>query len=82
MVGQQKIIQNIPRDTADETEVWTSLHFVTTSLWPIKATLKVVKIDNFTLQNLQEGGLIEYNVIKYGSPIFHCQATSIELFHI
>ena len=71
MVGQQIIIQNIPRDRVDETEVWTGLHFVVTSSRPIKAMLKVVKIDNLTLQNLPEGREIEFNVIKYSSSIFH-----------
>ena len=70
MVGQRIMIQNIPRDRVDETEVWTGLHFVVTSSRPIKAMLKVVKIDNLTLQNLPEGREIEFNVIKYGSSIF------------
>ena len=55
MVGQQKMIQNIPRDRVDETEVYTGFHFFVTSSRPIKAMLKVVKIDNLTLQNLPEG---------------------------
>ena len=75
MVSQEKIVQNIPRDRVDETEVWTGIHFVVTSSRPIKAMLKVVKIDNLTLQNLPEGREIEFNVIKYGSPFFHCQET-------
>ena len=61
MVGQQKIVQNIPRDRVDETEVWTDLHFVVSSSRPIKATLKDVKIDNLILQNLPEEREIEFN---------------------
>ena len=71
MVGQQKIVQNIPRDRVDETEVWTDLHFVVSSSRPIKATLKDVKIDNLILQNLPEEREIEFNCIKYGAPFFH-----------
>ena len=70
MLDQQKMIQNIPRDRVDETEVWTSLRFVVTSSRPIKAMLNVVKIDNLTLQNLSEGREIEFNVTKYDSSIF------------
>ena len=38
MVGQQVMIQNIPRDRVDETQVWTGLHFVVTSSTPISLT--------------------------------------------
>ena len=64
MVDQQIVIQNMPRDRVDETEVWTGHQFVVTSSRPIKAMLKVVKIDNLTLQNLPEGRELELNVIK------------------
>ena len=70
-MGQQIMIQNILCDRVDESEVWTGLHFVVTSSRPIKTMLKVVKIDNLTLQNLPEGREIEFNVIDYGSSIFH-----------
>ena len=63
-MGQQKIIQNTPRDRADETNVWTGLYFVVISSRPIKAALKDVKIDNLTLQILPEGREIQCNVMK------------------
>ena len=44
----------IPLDRACHAELRTDLHFAETSSRPIKATLKVVKIDIFSQNNLQE----------------------------
>ena len=44
----------IPLDRVDQAELRTDLHFAKTSSMPIKATLKVVKIDIFSQQKLQE----------------------------
>ena len=53
--GRSKKILKIPRDRANIRDFKTDLHFAETSSRPSKATLKVVKIATFTLQNLPEG---------------------------
>ena len=47
-------MKNILLDRGDKTELRTDLHFAETSSRPIKATLKVVKIDIFSQQKVQE----------------------------
>ena len=47
-------MKNILLDRVDQAELRTDLHFAETSSRPIKATLKVVKIDIFSQNNLQE----------------------------
>ena len=51
------------RNRVDDADLITDLHFAETSSRPIKATLKVMKIATFSLQNLPEGREIEYNVL-------------------
>ena len=57
LVARSKKILDIPRDRG-------YLHFAETSSRPSKATLKVVKIATFTLQNLPEEREIENNIIE------------------
>ena len=47
-------MQKILIDRVDQPELRTDLHFAETSSRPINATLKAVKIDMFSHQNLQE----------------------------
>ena len=47
-------MQYIPRDRAYQAELKTDLHFAETSSRLIKATLKGIKIDIFSQQNLPE----------------------------
>ena len=56
-MARSKKILDIPRDRG-------YLHFAETSSRPSKATLKVVKIATFTLQNLPEEREIENNIIE------------------
>ena len=51
-------MKNILLDRVDQAELRTDLHFAENSSRPIKATLKVVKIDILSQQNLQEERVI------------------------
>ena len=54
MVGQPKMIKNIPRDRVNNTDIKNDLNFFVSSSRPIKATLKGLKIVALTLQNRPE----------------------------
>ena len=71
MVGQPKMIKNIPLiELTTLISEMTFIFFVTSSR-PIKAEPKGLKSATFGMQNLPEGGEIENNVMKYVTPIFH-----------
>ena len=73
--GSPKNDQTHIIDRVNNADFRNDLHFFITSSRPIKVKPKGLENATFGLQNLPEGGEIEINIMKYGTPIFQSQET-------